>query len=57
MVVGVDATLMWMSLPVSLSVSLSVSLPVLMALDGIVDRWVLVWVGLDLDGVVVVDRF
>ena len=45
LVAGAGATLMW------------VSLQVVVAFDGIVDRWVLVWVGLDLDGVVVVDRF
>ena len=45
LVAGAGATLMW------------VSLQVVVAFDGIVDRWVLVWVGLKLDGVVVVDRF
>ena len=46
LVAGAGATLMW------------VSLQVVVAFDGIVDRWVhVVWVGLELDGVVVVDRF
>ena len=45
LVAGAGATLMW------------VSLQVVVVFDGIVDGWVLVWVGLDLDGVVVVDRF
>ena len=44
LVAGAGATLMW------------VSLQVVVAFGGIVDRWV-VWVGLKLDGVVVVDRF